>query len=325
MATADEFVNQMYASGWDPDITTYNIRIHSFCSSRRMNRAVMMLDELVSAGIVPDTVTYNTMLNGVCSDILDRAMILTAKLLKMAFIPNVVTTNVVLSQFRKQGMPERTLMWCQKLSEISFDFDEITYKIMDRAYRDIEEDAKLFRGASAKSLFLDFLMYITYDVMYRNRPQRETNQNTLKLIESGFELAGAYLVLSWNWLCNLYPSSGLLELINDEGLEFVLCQVANFPAMNVTAELFLQSQLYTFYWDGDEELLTPGFGNEGLWALRVAISMGLTSILVEGNNKTCVNAISSNGEDVDWRIKDYILDPLPASFASALEEDSSFL
>jgi hypothetical protein len=39
----------------------------------------------------------------------------------------------------------------------------------------------------------------------------------------------------------------------------------------------------------------------------VAISMGLTGILVEGNNKTCVNAISSNGEDVDWRIKDYIL------------------
>jgi hypothetical protein len=96
--------------------------------------------------------------------------------------------------------------------------------------------------------------------------------------------------------------------------------------------------------------------------------MGLTSILVEGNHKTCVNAISSNGEDVDWRIKDYILvdicsfdqvicfssfswifrevnraahvlgrwallnsfvgwvqDPLPASFASALEEDASFL
>ncbi|KAK7843496.1 pentatricopeptide repeat-containing protein [Quercus suber] len=121
-----------------------------------MNRAVMMLDELVSAGIVPNTVTYNTMLNGVCSDILERAMILTAKLLKMAFVPNVVTTNVVLSQFCKQGMPERALMWCQKLSEISFDFDEITYRIMDRAYRDIEEDAELFRRESAKSLFLDF-------------------------------------------------------------------------------------------------------------------------------------------------------------------------
>ncbi|KAF3956501.1 hypothetical protein CMV_018373 [Castanea mollissima] len=146
LSKADEFMNKMYASGWDPDVTTYNIRIHGFCSSRKMNRAVMMLDELVSA----------------------------------------VTTNVVLSQFCKQGMPERALMWCQKLSEISFDFDEITYRIMDRAYRDIEEDAELFRGESAKSLFLDFLMYITYDFMYRNRPQREPNQNTLESIESAF-------------------------------------------------------------------------------------------------------------------------------------------
>ena len=122
--------------GGKPDITTYNIRIHGFCSSRKMSRAVMMLDELLSAGIVPNTVTYNTMMNGVCRDILDR--IITAKLLKMAFIPNVITTNVLLSHFCKQGLPKRAVMWCQKLSEISFEFEEVSYKIMDKAYRNIQ-------------------------------------------------------------------------------------------------------------------------------------------------------------------------------------------
>ncbi|KAI8022417.1 Pentatricopeptide repeat-containing protein [Camellia lanceoleosa] len=185
MANADAFLNKMYASGWDPDITTYNIRIHGFCSSRRMNRAVMMLDELVLSGAVPNTVTYNTMMNGVCNDILERAMILTAKLLKMAFVPNIVTTNLLLSHLCKQGLPERTLMWGQKLSEFCFDFDEITYKILDRAYRNIQEDAEYFRETSGKSLFLDFLMYITYDYLRRYGPRSETRQYSFQLIDSG--------------------------------------------------------------------------------------------------------------------------------------------
>ncbi|KAF7142568.1 hypothetical protein RHSIM_Rhsim05G0178700 [Rhododendron simsii] len=173
MVNLDNFVNKLHASGWDPDITTYNVRIHGCCSSQRMNQAVMMLDELVSSGVVPNTVTYNTMMTGVCNDILDRAMILTAKLLKMAFVPNIVTTNLLLSHLCKQGLPERTLMWGQKLSEICVDFDEITFKILDRAYHDIQEDAHYSRGTSGKSLFLDFLMYITYDYLCRYRSPGE--------------------------------------------------------------------------------------------------------------------------------------------------------
>ncbi|KAM1782000.1 hypothetical protein ACFX11_040509 [Malus domestica] len=53
----------------------------------------MILDELVSRGVVPDSVTYNTMMNGACVDILDCAMILMAKLLKLAFLPNTTTTT----------------------------------------------------------------------------------------------------------------------------------------------------------------------------------------------------------------------------------------
>ncbi|XP_055962134.1 pentatricopeptide repeat-containing protein At1g12620-like isoform X2 [Mercurialis annua] len=167
MVSADDFVNRMCATGWDPDITTYNIRIHGSCISRKMSQAVMMLDELMAVGIVPDTVTYNILMNAVCTDILDRAMILTAKLLKMAFVPNVVTTNVLLSHFCKQGMPEKTLIWSQKLSDISFNFDEISNKIMDKAYLKIHNNAKQLSAASEKCLFMDFLMYNIYDYFRR--------------------------------------------------------------------------------------------------------------------------------------------------------------
>ncbi|XP_019424577.1 PREDICTED: pentatricopeptide repeat-containing protein At1g62914, mitochondrial-like isoform X2 [Lupinus angustifolius] len=188
MVSADQVVNKMYTCGFDPDITTYNTRMHGYCSIRKMNRAVIILDELVSAGIVPDTVTYNTMMSGICNDILDRAMILTAKLLKMGFIPNVTTTNILLSQICKQGMPEKALLWGQKFREISFDFDEISYRILDQAYRLTQTDVELVtvRGTYEKSLFLDFLMYITFDYFSRNKPHQIENENSLELIESQF-------------------------------------------------------------------------------------------------------------------------------------------
>ena len=121
-------------------------------------------------------------MNGFCRDLLDRAMIITAKLLKMALIPNVITTNVLLSHFCKQGMPKRALMWCQKLSEISFEFDEVSYKIMDQAYHNIQEDVEFFRATSGKSLLLEFLMCITYDYFSRSRLKQKTSPESLKLI-----------------------------------------------------------------------------------------------------------------------------------------------
>nr|GEY43335.1 hypothetical protein [Tanacetum cinerariifolium] len=184
MVNANNLVYEMYNSGWDPDVTTYNIRIHGFSGSRRMNRAVFVFNELLSSGIVPNTTTYNTMLNAICYDILDRAMILTARLLKLAFVPNVVTTNLLLSHLRRQGLPERALMWGQHLRQISHEFDEITYKILERADHDIKEDAVYLRGTSGKSLFLDFLMYLTYDYLYRNKLYGETDTSAIRMINN---------------------------------------------------------------------------------------------------------------------------------------------
>ncbi|MCD7460062.1 hypothetical protein HAX54_042762 [Datura stramonium] len=185
VVNADNFMTRMYASGWEPDITTYNIRLHGFCSIRRINRAVMMLDELVSAGVVPNTVTYNTMMNSACNDILDRAMILAAKLLKMAFIPNTVTANLLLSHLWKQGLPQRTLIWGQKLSEIGFEFDEITHKILDKASHYIQENTDYCTETTEKSLFLDFLMYITYDYIRRSKAYNDNNDSSFELVDTG--------------------------------------------------------------------------------------------------------------------------------------------
>nr|GLL36202.1 pentatricopeptide repeat-containing protein At1g63330-like [Ipomoea trifida] len=176
-------VSKLFASGWEPDITTYNIRLHGFCTSRKINRAVMMLDELISAGLVPNTVTYNTMMSGACNDILDRAMILAAKLVKMAFIPNIVTANLLLSQLCKQGLPQRALMWGQKLSQIGIEFDEITYKILDRAFFEIQDYTDCTKGMTEKSLFLDILMYITCDYLYRNRANYDRSDYNFEIVD----------------------------------------------------------------------------------------------------------------------------------------------
>uniref|UniRef100_A0A803MA98 Uncharacterized protein n=1 Tax=Chenopodium quinoa TaxID=63459 RepID=A0A803MA98_CHEQI len=149
LASANDILHKMHFSGWSPDITTYNIHMHGLCSSRRVNQAIAMLDELVSSGIVSNSITYNIMMNGVCGDILDRAMMLAAKLLKVAFIPNVGTINLLLSQFYKQGIPQKTLMWAQMFHEIGFEFDNVTYKILDKAYSDLQEDME----ASAADYF----------------------------------------------------------------------------------------------------------------------------------------------------------------------------
>ncbi|XP_051124320.1 pentatricopeptide repeat-containing protein At1g63150-like [Andrographis paniculata] len=185
MLNAENLANRLQTSGWDLDIYTYNIQIHGSCRTMRMNRAVVLLNELISAGIVPDTVTYNTLLNGICHDILDRAMVLTAKLLKMAFVPDLVTINMLLSNLHRQGLPHRTVMWARKLQEISFEFDEITHNILDKAYHDIE-DVTSTKEITAKSFFLDFLMYITYDFVHRNQISRKMSFDPLDFIDRRF-------------------------------------------------------------------------------------------------------------------------------------------
>ncbi|KAJ8450055.1 hypothetical protein Cgig2_033249 [Carnegiea gigantea] len=155
--SAEALVNKMHVGGWNPDITTYNILMHGLCSCRRINQAIVMLDEIISAGLVPDSATYNIMVNAVCGDMLDRAMILTAKLLKVVFTPNIVTINSLLSHFCKQGLPHKALMWGQRFYEIGFHFDDITSKILDKAYSDLQEnmEASVLKGLNGTAALIE--------------------------------------------------------------------------------------------------------------------------------------------------------------------------
>ncbi|CAH9130971.1 unnamed protein product [Cuscuta epithymum] len=198
MAKADNIVSKMFASGSEPDITTYNIWLQGCFTTKKINRAVMMLNELISVGIVPNTVTYNIMMNIACNDILERAMILGAKLLKMAFIPNTVTANLLLSQLCKQGLPERALMWGQKLSEIGIEFDEITYKILDRASTSCDTNIRPYTdystGMTEKSLFVDILMYITCDYLGKRRAQYDITNYSVEIVDAP---SGPLKLVNW--------------------------------------------------------------------------------------------------------------------------------
>ncbi|RZC86617.1 hypothetical protein C5167_029964 [Papaver somniferum] len=136
LVNAEDFLAKMWDSGWQPDIISYNTWIHVFCSSRKIVQAVRMLDELIASGFIPNTVTCNTMVNGVCCDILERAMILTAKLLKMAFVPNVVTST----------------KW------------------------DSLQDAEIVKESPGEAIVVDFLMHITFDYIAKDMSYRDKNQ-----------------------------------------------------------------------------------------------------------------------------------------------------
>jgi hypothetical protein len=46
----------------------------------------------------------------------------------------------------------------------------------------MQEDHETSSATPEKSLFLDFLMYITYDYLCRNKPCRDARQNPLKVV-----------------------------------------------------------------------------------------------------------------------------------------------
>lgn len=169
MRGASYLMNMMLADSCKPDIFTYNIWMHILCSNHMLNQAGKVLDGLVAMGCTPNSVTYNTLMDGVCSDVLERAMILTGKLIKMAFQPNTVTVNVFLSHFCKQGFGERALMWAEKLREDSFVFDDATRNIIDWAHKEMENDPRASNIDIDQCLFLDFLMLMTYESMRNTR------------------------------------------------------------------------------------------------------------------------------------------------------------
>ena len=128
-----------------------------------------MLDELVALGCTPNSVTYNTLMDGICNDVLDRAMILTGKLIKMAFQPNTITVNVFFSHFCKQGLGRWVLVWAEKLRENSFAFDDATMNMLDWAFKEMEDGPQDSIADIDKCMFLEFLMLITYTTMSNSR------------------------------------------------------------------------------------------------------------------------------------------------------------
>lgn len=68
--------------------------------------------------------------------------------------------------------------------QVCIEFDDITYNILERAYRDSQEDAEFLEVTPDNSVLLDTLMYINYDYFCRNRPCTELTDYSLKLIDN---------------------------------------------------------------------------------------------------------------------------------------------
>ncbi|PKA53299.1 Pentatricopeptide repeat-containing protein [Apostasia shenzhenica] len=166
--TAMRYLEIMASKDCKPDIFTFNIEIHRLCRSHKVAEAMKVVDEVISEGFfTPNTVTYNTVMNGMLADMLDHAKMLAAKMIKMAFVPNVVTVNLLLSHFYEQGLAERLLMWGKKFNEVSFQFDDVTGNIFEKASCFVKEKANPFlKVEQSKDSLLEFMMLVTYELIY---------------------------------------------------------------------------------------------------------------------------------------------------------------
>jgi hypothetical protein len=108
----------------------------------------------------------------------------------MAFQPNTITLNVFLSHFCKQGFGKRALMWAEKLREDSFVFDDATRNIIDWARREMEDDRHANNEDIERCLFLEFLMFMTYETMHNSRSSKATHMPT----DKGFDPAGRSMI-----------------------------------------------------------------------------------------------------------------------------------
>ncbi|KAG0473064.1 hypothetical protein HPP92_014921 [Vanilla planifolia] len=173
-----------------PDVFTYNIRIHGLFSNYKVTEAIKTLDKLLSEDFAPNSVTHNTVMNAICVDDLGRAMILAAKLIKMALVPNVVTVNLLLSHFCKQGLVESALMW-EKFKKV-YNFDNVTLHILDKASVLKQTSFKSSSNVeSGKDLFLEFLMHITFELLCNSSDSSKHKPLAIKgLVGNGLQKIG---------------------------------------------------------------------------------------------------------------------------------------
>jgi pentatricopeptide repeat protein len=63
---AIDLLDMMISKGFEPDGMTYRILINGLCKKDEIEKAMEFLNVMISKGLEPDIVTYNPLINGLC-------------------------------------------------------------------------------------------------------------------------------------------------------------------------------------------------------------------------------------------------------------------
>ncbi|KAE8660955.1 hypothetical protein F3Y22_tig00116944pilonHSYRG00173 [Hibiscus syriacus] len=119
---------------FEPDVICYNTIIDGFCKEKRMDKALIIFQDMLDKRIEPNVVTFSSLVNGFCSaGLWDEAKRLLAAMVNMGISPNVYTLNAFIAPLCKDGKIQEAISLFDLMILKRIEPDVATYNMLIHA------------------------------------------------------------------------------------------------------------------------------------------------------------------------------------------------
>ncbi|XWS31073.1 hypothetical protein CRYUN_Cryun23aG0046000 [Craigia yunnanensis] len=157
------FYREMQRCRISPNIYTFNIVIHAFCKSGKLEKAVEVLREIEGLGFSPTIASYNTLIAAHCNKgLMSLAMKLKNSIGKYGVHPNVVTFNSLINGFVKEGKLHEANKVFNEMKSLNVASTTVTYNTLINGYSQAgksEIGNRLYEDMSKNGVKADILTY----------------------------------------------------------------------------------------------------------------------------------------------------------------------
>ncbi|WRX08244.1 Pentatricopeptide repeat - like 10 [Theobroma cacao] len=157
------FYREMQRCRISPNIYTFNMVIHAFCKSGKLEKAVEVLREMESVGFSPTIASYNTLIRGHADKgLMSLAMKLRNSMGKDGVLPNVVTYNTLINGFCKDDKLHEANKVFIEMKALKVAPTVVTYNTLINGYSQAgnsEMGNRLFEEMSKNGVKADILTY----------------------------------------------------------------------------------------------------------------------------------------------------------------------
>ncbi|CAN8253428.1 unnamed protein product [Cochlearia groenlandica] len=124
----------MVSGGMAPNIWTYNILLHGLCNNGKLEKALVIFEDLQKSEVEPNIFTYNIIIKGMCkTEKVEDAWCLFCSLGLKGVKPDVVTYNAMISGFRENRLMQDAYTLFMKMKEGRVLPNDCTYNMLIRA------------------------------------------------------------------------------------------------------------------------------------------------------------------------------------------------